>query len=312
MSKSVKRNNEVVPVGRHAPGVRVLDLHLKNATCPTIWVGGDTSTGVSTGAGDKYYFSCQLVQDGVAGAAWADHPEKGSVVIGEVLPEPVPWIPTVVCLRWVNELLVLNHLVPQYEGGFQRRKHYTINNSALNTLSLIGSGVLVVVWSRFSEPTAHLLGLCATCRFLADGRLGRPFEFYASFFPPKLSPINKGLWHSLFHFCREDHHFRAMFRVHEKFREGFSGRIDSFESTDHTVDSAGQAWGTLDTFSGISAIPTPTDPRATKDTYRFPGSGPDWGRERNRDENVRAVEYIWLGGGLRRRIQELGECDHLG
>ncbi|GMN49573.1 hypothetical protein TIFTF001_018739 [Ficus carica] len=41
--------------------------------------------------------SSQLVQYGAAKVAWADHPEEGLVVVGEVLPEPVPWIPTVVC-----------------------------------------------------------------------------------------------------------------------------------------------------------------------------------------------------------------------
>ncbi|GMN44787.1 hypothetical protein TIFTF001_013981 [Ficus carica] len=37
------------------------------------------------------------------GAVPADHPKGGSVVVQEVLPEPIPWVPTVVCSRSLNE-----------------------------------------------------------------------------------------------------------------------------------------------------------------------------------------------------------------
>ncbi|GMN53785.1 hypothetical protein TIFTF001_022911 [Ficus carica] len=52
----------MVPVCRHAPGVRVLDLHLTDATCPTIRVMGGTQVQVYN---DKYWKSgvkwCRVV-----------------------------------------------------------------------------------------------------------------------------------------------------------------------------------------------------------------------------------------------------------
>ncbi|GMN44810.1 hypothetical protein TIFTF001_014000 [Ficus carica] len=56
--KSVRNTDEQAKkqsFGRHAPAVQMLDLHLTDATCPTIRVmGGDTGIGVSTGADSKY------------------------------------------------------------------------------------------------------------------------------------------------------------------------------------------------------------------------------------------------------------------
>ena len=51
---------------------------------------------------------------------------------------------------------------------------------------------------------------------------------------------------------------------------GVSENTDSYESTDYTADSAGQASGTPDNLLGISDIPTPTGGPAQT---RYAGEG---------------------------------------
>ncbi|GMN52646.1 hypothetical protein TIFTF001_021783 [Ficus carica] len=62
-------------------------------------------------------YGCQPVWDGVAGAAWADHPERDLVMVKKVLVGPVPWSPMVIYSRFSKESRDPTSLVRSSSSG---------------------------------------------------------------------------------------------------------------------------------------------------------------------------------------------------
>ncbi|GMN52725.1 hypothetical protein TIFTF001_021861 [Ficus carica] len=137
-----------------------------------------------------------------------------------------------------------------------------------------GSQIFSIGWEK--EPT----GSRASCS-LVDRRSEKPFEFHTSVFPPKPPPINRLLG---------EHRLYRFHRPHSRF--SWAGQKDPIQLSGHLRHSYPEGCARVD-----------------QDVDRSLGSGPDWGRGRSRGENSQAAKYIWLGGGLRRRIRELGECN---
>ncbi|GMN27300.1 hypothetical protein TIFTF001_001591 [Ficus carica] len=98
--------------------------------------------------------TCQPVKDGVARAAWAEHPQKDLLVVGEVLLRPC-------------------------------KDDYTINNSPLSTPDLHRPGVLVTMWTRKSGQIVRLpiilVEIDQTSRHMSLLGWWEPSEFVQSY-----------------------------------------------------------------------------------------------------------------------------------